>query len=340
MIRNDRGEFPIGHLENSQPYRPKAIAVAIVIILGLGGLVVAGVGLSGYLGAGSLSHLGKLNCIIMMSLGGAGCTTFIISVIIASVKNHLSNLVIESEEARRQLSIEAEKEFIKITSTEATATSLRGDYYFGKKLWKDCFGRDVEAEPPQEMVEFLKSPCSFLKCNKEITNSDVFMAFFVPKDLTLKEFKDLKKTNNPSIDTIFLSDPLIECSFAAKDYNTCPIEKSYWCVMTRHVIPHSKSRTFSEQEELVKKYTGDKFEIPDVLEATIGIMGEFRSSSHYLFYDNRTYNTNTVTRCIDTINGHQLTVGGMCADSLNIEVDENPTNRQLSHGMAVVRRFY
>ena len=63
------------------------IGFAIVIILGLGGLAVAGIGLGGYLQTGFLSSLGQVNSIIMMAAGGGGGIAFLIIGIVGSVKN-------------------------------------------------------------------------------------------------------------------------------------------------------------------------------------------------------------------------------------------------------------
>ncbi len=71
-----------------KPFQGKSIGFVFVIILGLGGLAVAGVGLSGYLRAGTLSDLGQVNSIIMMASGGGGGILFLIVGIIGSVKNH------------------------------------------------------------------------------------------------------------------------------------------------------------------------------------------------------------------------------------------------------------
>src|SRR6478609_8544613 len=71
----------------NEPSKGKTIGFAIVIILGLGGLALAGEGLGGYLQAGSLSSLGQVNSMIMMAAGGGGGMLFLIIGIVGSVKN-------------------------------------------------------------------------------------------------------------------------------------------------------------------------------------------------------------------------------------------------------------
>jgi len=75
----------------NEPSKGKVIGFALVIILGLGGLVVAGVGLGGYLQAGSLSNLGQVNSMIMTAAGGVSGIIFLIVGIVGSVKNRQTN---------------------------------------------------------------------------------------------------------------------------------------------------------------------------------------------------------------------------------------------------------
>ena len=66
----------------------KVMGFAIIIILSLGGLAVAGVGLGGFLQAGALKSLGQIDAVIMMA---SGCGTLFLSLvtmaIMACVKN-------------------------------------------------------------------------------------------------------------------------------------------------------------------------------------------------------------------------------------------------------------
>ena len=67
---------------------------AILIIVGIGGLAVAGVGLGcfgshrGWWQAGALSNLNQIHSITMMAAGGSGGTIFLIIGIVGSVKNN------------------------------------------------------------------------------------------------------------------------------------------------------------------------------------------------------------------------------------------------------------
>jgi len=69
---------------NKEPSKWKAFGFAVLIIVGMGGLVAAGIGLGGHLQAESLSQLGPTHSIIMMVAGGL---TFLIALLVGSVTN-------------------------------------------------------------------------------------------------------------------------------------------------------------------------------------------------------------------------------------------------------------
>jgi hypothetical protein len=72
---------------------PKELGFVIAIIVGIGGLAVAGVGFAsfgstqGWFAAGALSNLSQIDAIIMMAAGGAGGIVFLIIGIVGTVKN-------------------------------------------------------------------------------------------------------------------------------------------------------------------------------------------------------------------------------------------------------------
>jgi hypothetical protein len=72
---------------------PKALGFAVAIIVGIGGLGVAGVGFAsfgahkGWWAAGALSNLSQIDAIIMMAAGGAGGIVLLIIGIVGTVKN-------------------------------------------------------------------------------------------------------------------------------------------------------------------------------------------------------------------------------------------------------------
>ena len=115
------------HVVNNEPSKGKTIGFAIVIILGLlSGLAVAGVGLGGYLQAGSLSSLGQVNSIIMMAAGGGGGVIFLIVGIVGFVKNCQRSGDIHSQSTRHYPSSNIKKpKYSEKSSTWETAGKTR-----------------------------------------------------------------------------------------------------------------------------------------------------------------------------------------------------------------------
>jgi hypothetical protein len=81
-----QAENPANPTNNkNEPTHRKTIGFAIAIIVGIAGLVVAGVGVGGCLGA--ISTLDQVTSIIMIATGGAGGIAFLIFGIVGTVKN-------------------------------------------------------------------------------------------------------------------------------------------------------------------------------------------------------------------------------------------------------------
>ena len=83
-----------------------------------------------------------------------------------------------------------------------------------------------------------------------------------------------------------------------------PIEKSYWILMTKDVIPGSRNETYDKQKQLVKEKGGDDYEPPRAIEAAASIL------MHYFKTDEHLYGTDpwTFTFCRETVTEHQLPV--------------------------------
>ena len=112
---------------------------------------------------------------------------------------------------------------------------------------------------------------------------------------------------------------------------------SYWVLMTRDVIPVSRSKSYQDQRKLVADHatrTGLPYELPRVLEVAVVIL------LHYVKSGKRLYgrdNPQTLTRCsAQDPYDHLMTVGDFFKEGLSINgsVMGTPTD----HGLALTRR--
>ncbi len=72
--------------------KPKAIIFALCIILGMGGIVVAAVGWSGFgiqkgICIGDVTHAKQMNAIIMMAVGGGSGVLLLLAGVVGMIKN-------------------------------------------------------------------------------------------------------------------------------------------------------------------------------------------------------------------------------------------------------------
>ncbi|MBI3901259.1 MAG: hypothetical protein HY324_03800 [Chlamydiia bacterium] len=267
------------HSVRNEPCTERAISIALV--LGLGGLAIAGVGLSGCLQVGSLSSLGQVNSIIMMAAGGGGGIVFLIAGIIGSVKNRQKSRNIEYEKTT----------FIEVTSQGLIRDAQR----FGKAEWKNHFGNIGEEPPlPRNIEEILNSPCPFSE-DKSVKVKDTHMLVLVPatineESVTLDMLQEFFETNYPAYDGFLLQG----------EHGATAVGKSHWVLMTKAVIPESRNKSYNDQKAMLK---GTDYVLPQAVEAVVCILAEFIISKTHLY--NMTY-----TRCAETVEGQYPVIVG------------------------------
>lgn len=110
-------------------------------------------------------------------------------------------------------------------------------------------------------------------------------------------------------------------------------ESSYWVLMTRDVIPGSRSKSFAEQIALIP--AGTDYQVPKFLEAFICISAQNVSSQPHAF----TRNPWTCTRCEETLGEFRLNVGGLAAFPCGLDAHFSPEDACDRHGLALLRKF-
>jgi hypothetical protein len=211
---------------------------------------------------------------------------------------------------------------------------------FGNEKWARCFGEDVvRGEDRRE--EFSSLPWSdfIADCKKfkslfpEKNAKDNLMLVRLPKTLngglTIKSLGMLAKKyfSDSSTGYRFI------WSFMLGDKS---IDKSRWVLMTRDVLPGSKDKYYTEQQDIVaglakKSLIG--YEVPETLESIACIFSQYFDSKTRLF-NGDPWN---FTTCKEDIEGFHIVVGGFTLAGL--EVGNSLSYDGKFVGVAALRKF-
>ena len=120
---------------------------------------------------------------------------------------------------------------------------------------------------------------------------------------------------------------------------------SYWVLLTRDVLPGSRSKPYAAQQALVAAQTSHidypPYEIPNVLEAATAILSHYVRSGDRLYEEGSDELPSTSTRCTELLedaSGHPspVTVGRFCARGL---VFLSGFDDDAEFGISCLRRF-
>ena len=185
---------------------------------------------------------------------------------------------------------------------------------FGQAKWVQYFG-DVGVEPPlpSQLREALNAPCPFWSSKKV---EETHLLVLIPKTIdgqpfTLNRLGELiqnPKQGHKTKYDYYDNDVKNELGSGSPS-------SSYWVLMTRDVIPGSRSKSYQDQVKLVQSYSS--YELPGALEAAIAILMEHVVSGKRLYGDN----PYTYTRCQEKVNDSQwpVTIGGFAAGGLGVD---------------------
>ena len=192
---------------------------------------------------------------------------------------------------------------------------------FGAEKWNKYFG-DIGVEPPlPPNIEYvLNSPCLFWPDKKV---RDTHLLFLVPatvdgKPLTLNSLQELIQKPKEGYKTQYrYYNDFIKNELGNQSTS------SHWVLMTRDVIPGSRSKPYEDQKKLVAthaKNSGQPYELPKALDVTIGILIEHVQTATKLYNDNPwAYN-----RCQEKVNKNQwpVAIGDFGAKGLRFDCDD------------------
>jgi hypothetical protein len=212
---------------------------------------------------------------------------------------------------------------------------------FGNDKWAKCFGSDVvKYEDNSEEFssfpwrEYIADCKKFKEMFPEKKAIDTLMLVRLPKTLngglTIKSLGKLAKKYFPKSNSGYrhIWDAII------RERGDKSIDKSKWVLMTKDVLPGSKSKTFGEQHSIVAdlaKKSLINYEVPEILESAACILSQYFGSNRRLFSNC----PGTYTICKERAQGIQTVVGGFAPDGLDVY---NFLDRVII-GVAALRKF-
>ncbi len=203
------------------------------------------------------------------------------------------------------------KRFEEIGSCSIAPAAL--NMVFGKTQWEKYFG-DIGEEPilPSNINQILNGPCPIWP-EKKVYETHILT--LIPshidgKPLTLEYLGELVKSPKEG------QRPSQYKDMNSLDNKTARAPKNYWVLMTIDVVPSTRKKSYSDQREVLSKYSG--YEVPKVYEAAIGIFVE-NARGGKRPYDCDPRGPHTHTRCQEiSSEGLRVVVGGFNCSRLDI----------------------
>lgn len=218
------------------------------------------------------------------------------------------------------------------------ARSSTGSCKMGKDVWEKYFG-EVGMEPPlpDNIDTILVSSCPFWP---DKTIGETHLLAMIPATVngspfTLDVLGALVAAPKSGVYQTQLRyhNSLVREAIGMKSEG-----RSYWILMTRDVLPSSRSHEYSAQRSFVDdmaRTTGIGYTIPTVLEASTAILLHYVRGRGVRLYSEEPA---TYTRCLDFVDGpHPVSVGGFSEAALHI----HHTYRNVINdfGVACLRKF-
>ncbi len=295
---------------NSSPYSKKDIAFKIaaitLLIISFAAIFFAGMGAESYIQQSWIQ--GKILIGVSSSIAGISLLAF---GILGFIKKNPSK---ESTHAKDKSFVSKhDRTYNDIFIQAASKGQIRGDNFFGADKWKNLVNSISETELPDSVHPILESFCPFAADGKTKVK-DTHMLVLIPsqindESLTLRKFLELigipdtlaKPDQNEKL-RYEISNELLN------EYGDEKIEKSYWLLMPKAVIPWSHGHP--APLDLLKNYK--TYSAPKIVEVAICIGLEYLLSKTFLF---PRLDRGGFVLCEEKF--HDLNVGVMCTRNRN-----------------------
>ena len=214
---------------------------------------------------------------------------------------------------------------------------------FGPTSWHEHFGVDVGDVPsfPLAINEILSGPCPFWR-GRQVRDTHVLV--LVPSTVngapfTLDKLGELIRPRFPANEADYR---YYGSTTKAQLGSVSPLAPC-WVLLTRDVIPDSRSKSYEEQKKLLAdcvSETGLDYCLPSALVASTAVLAHYVRSGERLFSDAPP----TYTRCQDLVASpwflggtcYPAVVGGFASAGLDVTYDSVDN----VHGVSACREFF
>ncbi len=187
------------------------------------------------------------------------------------------------------------------------------DSIFGAQDCKKYFGEITKPVPPlpDNYKRILFSPDPDFPEQRTMEN---WMFLLMPEEI------DGKPLNLETMEQLIVSKKIHKVVYrfisgeTLKRDKKIPVEKSYWILKRKNIVPNSKEKSFEAQEKLVQNYRANA-KVPTAREEV------FFNFAVYAKFGERPYGDNpwAYGRCVDIVEGGHVTVGGFSPSGLDVD---------------------
>ncbi|CDR33610.1 F-box protein [Criblamydia sequanensis] len=211
---------------------------------------------------------------------------------------------------------------------------------FTNDIWAKVFGEEVVKDEDRKeeyssfpWKDFISDCRKFKSLFPEKNAKEFLMIVRLPKtlngQLNLKNLGELSKKCFKDSETGYN----FIWPTAMEEFGEKSIDKSVWVIMTKDVLPGSRSKSYIEQQEMVRELaekTLTGYGISNILKYSACILSQYFFDPNYRSFSSKPW---TFTRSTDQLKGNQIVAGGVSANGLTISFSQDDKHT----GVAILR---